>query len=54
MTDKELLKQRIEDLEYMIPNLKEKIKKEYEELRELKKQLRDAKILFLQFGGKDE
>lgn len=52
MIDKELVKQRIDDLELSIPSLEKEIKELRKKLKEEKRQLRDAKILFWQAGGK--
>lgn len=53
MIDKELVKQRIEDLELSIPSLEKEIKELRKKLKEERRQLRDAKILFWQAGGKE-
>lgn len=53
MIDKELVKQRIEDLELSIPSLEKEIKELRKKLKEERRQLRDAKILFWQAGGEE-
>lgn len=51
MIDKELVKQRIDDLELSIESIEEQIKKLRKELKLERKQLRDSKILWWQAGG---
>lgn len=53
MIDKELVKQRIEDLELSVPSLEKEIKELRKKLKEERRQLRDAKILFWQAGGEE-
>lgn len=53
MIDKELVKQRIEDLELSIPSLEKEIKELRKKLKEERRHLRDAKILFWQAGGEE-
>ena len=54
MIDKELVKQRIIDLELSIESKVEQMKKLRKELKLERKQLRDSKILWWQAGGEDE
>lgn len=53
MIDKELVKQRIIDLELSIQSKEEQMKKLRKELKLERKQLRDPKILWWQSGGKN-
>lgn len=53
MIDKELVKQRIEDLELSIQSKMGQMKKLRKELKAERRQLRDAKILFWQSGGEE-
>lgn len=53
MIDKELVKQRIDDLELSIPSLEKEIKELRKKLKEEKRQLRDARILWWQAGGEE-
>lgn len=53
MIDKELVKQRIVDLELSIESKEEQMKKLRRELKLERKQLRDSRILFWQAGGKE-
>lgn len=53
MIDKELVKQRIEDLELSIQSKMEQMKKLRKELKEQRRKLRDEKILFWQAGGEE-
>lgn len=53
MIDKELVRQRIIDLELSIESKAEQIKKLRKELKLERKQLRDSKILWWQAGGEE-
>ena len=53
MIDKELVKQRIIDLELSIESKVEQMKKLRKEIKLERKQLRDSKILWLQAGGEE-
>lgn len=53
MIDKELVKQRIDDLELSTKSLEKEIKELRKKLKEEKRQLRDAKILWWQAGGEE-
>lgn len=53
MIDKELVKQRIDDLELSIASKVEQMKKLRKELKLERKQLRDSKILWWQAGGEE-
>lgn len=53
MIDKELVKQRIDDLELSIESKVEQMKKLRKELKLERKQLRDSKILLWQAGGEE-
>ena len=53
MIDKELVKQRIIDLDLSIGSKVEQIKKLRKEIKLERKQLRDSKILWWQTGGEE-
>lgn len=53
MIDKEVVKQRIIDLELSIQSKVELMKKLRKELKLERKQLRDSKILWWQSGGEE-
>lgn len=53
MIDKELVRQRIIDLELSIESKLEEVKKLRKEIKLERKQLRDSKILWWQAGGEE-
>lgn len=53
MIDKELVRQRIVDLELSIESKVEQMKKLRKELKLERKQLRDSKILWWKAGGEE-